>query len=201
MRVAVIGSGNIGGTLGRAWARAGHEVTFGVRDPTSTTVTELLQSAPQATAAAVRDAARDADVILLAIPGSALGEVLTGLGSIGPRGAVIVDATNNLAGGPMNGTSSIRAARPDAPLFRAFNSLGWENFAEPTYRGVPGDLFYCGPEGHADQVVVSLITDVGLRPIRVGNLDQVDIVDSVTRLWFALARARGRRLGFKVLED
>jgi predicted dinucleotide-binding enzyme len=200
MHVVVMGSGNIGGTLGRRWARSGHQVTFGVRDAASANVSEVLQSAPQATAAAAKDAARDADVVLLAVPGRALGEVLTGIASTVPSRAVIIDATNNLAGGPMNGSSSIKAALPDAPLFRAFNSLGWENFADPTYAGVPGDLLYCGPEGEADEIVASLIADVGLRPVRVGDLDQIEVVDSATRLWFALARTRGRHLGFKVLE-
>ncbi len=197
MRIAVIGSGNIGGTLGRAWARAGHDVVFGVRDPAA--IGELLEGAPGATAAAPADAAKGADAMLLAVPGSAVGDVLAGL-SAGAAPSLIVDATNNLAGGPMNAVSSIAAVFPDAHVYRAFNTLGWENLAEPTFGGVQADLFYCGPDGDAGSRVESLIADVGLRPVRVGDLDQVDVVDSVTRLWFALSRTRGRHVAFKLLQ-
>lgn len=106
-----------------------------------------------------------------------------------------------MAGGPINGIGAITAALPSADVFRAFNTLGWENFAAPTFAGVPADLFYCGREGDADTLVGRLITAIGLRPVRVGDLDQVDVVDLVTRLWFALARTRGRHLAFKVLQD
>ena len=200
MRVAVIGTGNIGGTLGRGWAQAGHDVTFGVRDPGSPRLATLLEGAPTATSAPVVEAARGADAVVLAVPGAALDDVLTDLV---PHAAetVVIDATNNMAGGPINGIGAITAALPSADVFRAFNTLGWENFAAPTFAGVPADLFYCGREGDADTLVGRLITAIGLRPVRVGDLDQVDVVDSVTRLWFALARTRGRHLAFKVLQD
>ena len=200
MRVAVIGSGNIGGTLGRGWAQAGHDVTFGVRDPQSPRLATLLEGAPTATSAPVVEAARGADAVLLAVPGSALDDVLTDLV---PHAAetVVIDATNNMARGPMNGIGPITAVLPSSDVFRAFNTLGWENFAAPTFAGVPADLFYCGPEGDADTLVASLIAAIGLRPVRVGDLDHVDVVDSVTRLWFALARTRGRHLAFKILQD
>lgn len=199
MRVAVIGSGNIGGTLGRAWDRAGHEVVFGVRDTADRKVVAALGDAPHATAASVADAVRGAAAVLFAVPGAVLGDVVSDLGSA-LGSAVLIDASNNMAGGPMDGTATIRAAVPRASVYRAFNSLGWENFAEPRFGGVAADLFYCGPDGDGDTVVSQLITDVGLRPVRVGDLDQVEVVDSVTRLWFALSRTRGRHLAFKVLE-
>ena len=199
MRVAVIGAGNIGGTLGRAWDRAGHDVVFGVRDAADPKVAALLGDARHASAAPVADAVQAAAAVLLAVPGAALADVVEGLGA-SLSSAVLIDASNNMAGGPMDGTATILAAVPNATVFRAFNSLGWENFADPTFGGVAADLFYCGPDGDADAVAAQLIADVGLRPVRVGDLDQVEVVDAVTRLWFALSRQRGRHLAFKVLE-
>ena len=199
MRVAVIGAGNIGGTIGRAWDRAGHDVVFGVRDTTDPKVVAALGAAPRATAGSVADAVRGTAAVLFAVPGASLGDVLECLDS-SLASAVLVDATNNMAGGPMDATATIRAAVPGAAVYRAFNSLGWENFADPTYDGVAADLFYCGPDGDTDTVVSQLIADVGLRPVRVGDLDQVEVVDSVTRLWFALSKTRGRHVAFKVLE-
>jgi predicted dinucleotide-binding enzyme len=183
-KIAVIGRGNVGGTLGRAWSGAGHDVTFGGRD--------------DATAAAV-----DAEVVVFAVPGSAMGAVLT---SVAPAlgGKVAIDATNDMQGSPPSSVHRITAAAPDALVFRAFNSVGWENMADPVLGGVQADLLYCGADDtRATEVVEGLIADVGFRPVRVGGLDELPAVDALLHLWFALAirGGRGRRLAFKVLTD
>ena len=70
MKIAVIGIGNVGGTLGPAWAKAGHEVIFGVRNPDSEKVKTLLQKAGHKTrAASVPDAAAAAAIYLLSAEG------------------------------------------------------------------------------------------------------------------------------------
>ena len=106
-----------------------------------------------------------------------------------------------MGGGPLNSFATFRARTPNARVFRAFNTYGWENFADPNLGGVQADLFYCGPDGESRAVVERLISDVGLRPMRVGDADQVDAVDGVVRLWFALVSGQhmGRHLAFKVL--
>ena len=69
MHIAVIGTGNVGGTLGRRWAKAGQDVTFGARDPAAAKVKALVQEVgPKATAAAVPEAVRRAEVVVLAVP-------------------------------------------------------------------------------------------------------------------------------------
>src|SRR4051794_15094348 len=85
LRIAVIGAGNIGRTLGNAWASAGHHVVYGVRSP-----------GPPDTAA-VSDAVADADAVVLAVPGPAAKEVLAALGEA-LEGTVVIDATNDVAG-------------------------------------------------------------------------------------------------------
>ena len=101
----------------------------------------------------------------------------------------------------MNSVDAIRSAAPAARVIRAFNSLGWENFAHPVFNGVPADLFYCS-DPEAEDVARTLIADIGLKPVRLGDLDSVHLVDSVAAIWAALAfgQGRGRRLAFKVLE-
>jgi len=85
-------------------------------------------------------------------------------------------------------------------MVRAFNTLGWENFAEPTFGDERADLFWCGPEGRATEVAEQVIADVGLRPVRVGGPEAVDAVDAVLALWFALVTEHGnRRLAFRTL--
>jgi lactate dehydrogenase-like 2-hydroxyacid dehydrogenase len=69
MKIAVIGAGNVGGTLGKRWAKAGHEVAFGARDPAEAKVAALVrESGPSARAASVPDAARQAAVVALTRP-------------------------------------------------------------------------------------------------------------------------------------
>ncbi len=103
----------------------------------------------------------------------------------------------------MNSVATIAAAAPGATVYRAFNTLGWDNFADPTFDGVAADLFYAGPDGEARAMVEQLIADIGMRPIRLGGTDEVALVDSVLPLWFALASGQrmGRHLAFKVLTD
>ena len=100
---------------------------------------------------------------------------------------LVIDASNNLAGGPMNSIAVLTRHAPRAIPARGFNSLGWENFANPDFDGTTADLLWCGPDGDAGALVGTLITDIGLNPVCVGGLDQLPVVDMLASLWFALA--------------
>jgi predicted dinucleotide-binding enzyme len=151
--IGVIGSGNVGRAVGEAWRRAGHEVVYASRSP------DPPRTAPVAEAIAA------ADVVLLALPGGAVPQLLA---EHGPAldGRVVIDATNDIG--------------------------------EPSVGGEVADLFWCGPE---DAGVEELIADVGLRPVRVGGIDAIDVVDGVGRLWMTLVfrEGRPRRLAFRML--
>jgi predicted dinucleotide-binding enzyme len=194
MRIAIIGAGNIGATLASALGRAGHQVTVGVRSPEGRDV-------EGATCATVDDALAGADAVILALPGGAVEPFLSENGAA-LDGVVVIDAANSMGGGgPAHHADAFARHAPGALMVRAFNTLGWENFADPTFDGDRTDMFWCGPEGRATEVAEQIIRDVGLRPIRVGGPQQIDVVDGVLRLWFALMTAHGgnRRLGFKTL--
>jgi predicted dinucleotide-binding enzyme len=199
VKVAIIGAGNIGATLGRAWLPA-HQVSFGVRS--ADTNQEL--AAAGATLTSPVNAVSSAEAVLLAVPGGAVADVLAATASE-LTGKIVIDATNNMGGsGPMNAQRAIAEAAPGAVYFRAFNTLGWENFAQPEFPGGErADLFYAGPDGPPREAVEALISDVGLRPVWVGDLDQVETVDAVARLWFAVAlgRQHGRHTAFRTLWD
>lgn len=200
LRIAVLGAGNIGGTLGRKWLARGHTVTFGARDPLGERARALRTELGSAAQIATLDEGLAAgDIVLLAIPGSATGEIARKHANQ-LNGKIVIDATNNVGAPTFNSVAAIQAAAPDARVYRAFNTYGWENFADPVYDGVPGDLFYAGPDGEAQAVVEQLVQDVGLRPVRVGGADQVGLVDDLLRLWFTLVSGgRRRHLAFKLL--
>jgi predicted dinucleotide-binding enzyme len=117
-------------------------------------------------------------------------------------GKLVVDATNRIGGpGPAHSREAITTAVPTARYARAFNSLGFENLADPRFGDVVADLFFsCAEEDRP--VLETLAAAVGGRPVYVGD-GQEDVVDGVLRLWFALAigQKRGRHLAFRVLDD
>jgi 8-hydroxy-5-deazaflavin:NADPH oxidoreductase len=194
--VAVIGTGRIGGTLGRAFARAGHQVTFGTRGPADGTAA----GDSGATEAAIPDALAAADIVVITIPGPAVAGLVTEhAGAL--EGKLIIDATNKIGGdGPANSHEDV-AAVTGARYARAFNSLGAENLADPHFGTETADMIYSAPE--ADRPAVEdLIRAVGLRPVYAGA-GAHEVVDGVLRLWFALAigQSRGRHLAFRVLDD
>jgi predicted dinucleotide-binding enzyme len=199
VKVAVIGAGNIGGTLGRKWLTSGHEVRFGVASPAK--YDDLAAAGGVVTGAA--SAVADADVVVLAVPAAAVADVLSQAGAA-LDGVVVIDATNNLGGGPLNASAALGRAAPGASYYRAFNTLGWENFATPSFGGDErADLFYAGPDGQSRELVERLVEDVGLRPVWVGGPEHVETVDGVGRLWFALVMGRRmpRHTAFRVLGD
>jgi hypothetical protein len=113
----------------------------------------------------------------------------------------VIDAANKVGTPVMNSLSEFSRYAPEAIAYRAFNSLGWENFEQPRFGDDIADLFYCGPAGTTQATIETMIHDIGLRPIRVGDLNQAATVDAVAGLWFALAfgQKKGRHLAFKVL--
>jgi predicted dinucleotide-binding enzyme len=202
VNVAVVGTGNIGGTLARALARAGHRLVFGSRAPAPDTPKPTTgEPGADIPVTAVGDAIAGAEVVIVAIPGGAVGEFAREHGAA-LAGRLVLDAANRIGGPP--GTPAHSAAvyaerAPEARYARVFNSVGWEVLADPTIDGTRADMFFsCAAADRA--VVEELVDAVGLRPVYVGD-GQHDVVDGVLRLWIALAmgRKRGRRLAFRML--
>ena len=197
----IVGSGNIGGTLTRRLRAAGRDVVVAVRDLHSERAVDLA-TRTGARLATTGDALSGAEVVVLAVPGGAVADLVRETATA-LDGLVVIDATNNIAGGgPFNAHEALTAAAPGVIYARAFNTLGWENFADPEIGGMTADLFWCGDD-RATTAVEALIGDVGLHPIRVGGVEQLEVVDNLTRMWFALAltNGMGRHLAFKVLHE
>jgi predicted dinucleotide-binding enzyme len=189
MKVAVIGAGRVGGTIGGRWEAAGHEVVYGLRDPSKVPGAKSISAA-----------LGSAGTVLLAIPGNAVAQLVREHARE-LDGKLVIDATNNFGGASMNSWPEISAVLPKAKLYRAFNSYGFDVFTEPLIGGERPDLFYAGPEGESQKDLERLIADAGLGPVWVGGADAVDVVDGVLRLWFTLARHRGRRIAFRLIAD
>ena len=117
-------------------------------------------------------------------------------------GKIVIDAANKMGAAVANSLATFTAQTPNAKVFRAFNALGWENFENPVYNGVPADLFFSGPDGGPREQVERLISEVGLRPVYAGGPEQAGLVDGLLGLWITLAIGRnmGRNIAFKLLQ-
>ena len=189
MKIAVIGTGHIGGTLGGTFMAAGHEVVYGSRQAAG----EGPGGAP---VQAVGDALADAEVVLLAVPARAIPDLIAEHGRA-LAGTIVVDAVNRIGEPDTNSRKLIAEAAPTALYVRAFNTLGWENFADPP----AGAAMFFAADAGARPVAQELITLVGLRPEYVGGADAAATVDGLLMLWFALVQQHGgnRRLALRVV--
>jgi|SRR5271165_1059749 len=189
MRIAVIGTGHIGGTLGGKWRAAGHDVVYGSRKSAG----EGPGGAPLMP---IGDAIAGADVVVLAIPGGAVAETIAAHGSA-LGGRIVIDATNNMRGPVPDARTAIIAAAPDVRYVRAFNTLGWENFADPP----PGAALVFAAEPSARETSEELIRAVGLEPAYAGDADATGVVDALLPLWFALVKLNGgnRRVALSIV--
>src|SRR5580704_15806193 len=98
MKIGILGGGNVGGALGVGWAKRGHQIVFGVREPAAAdTQAMVAQCNGRATAGIAADAAGFGEVVVNALPWPATKEVLT---SLDLSGKPLLDATNPLLGWP-----------------------------------------------------------------------------------------------------
>jgi hypothetical protein len=191
MRIAVIGKGNIGGSLGTRWRAAGHDVVYGARDGSG----EGPGGAP---VRGIGDALKDVDVVVLAVPGQVVADVVTGHGAA-LAGKTVIDAVNRIGAPEFDSRAIIADAAPQARYVRAFNSLGWENFADP----MPGTNMFFAADPDARATAEELIRAVGLEPAFLGDANATTTVDGLLPLWFALVQQNGgnRRVALRVVTD
>jgi len=206
MNLGIIGSGNVGGTLGTRWAQAGHQVTFATRKPDSKEMQELVAGAgPTARAASVQDAAK-AEVILLATPWPATEEIVRSAGDL--SGKVLIDVTNpllNLDGLALGTTTSggeqVAQWAAGARVVKAFNTVGNNIMADPRFGDRLLALLYCGDDAAAKKTVHSLAAELGFDPIDAGPLSQARLLEPMALLWISLAlkQGLGREFAFQLL--
>jgi 8-hydroxy-5-deazaflavin:NADPH oxidoreductase len=178
MKIGVVGSGGIGGTIGTLWAQAGHEVFFSSRNPEK--LTELVATAgANARAGTIAEAAAFADVIFLAVYYWTTDEAIAACGNI--DGKILIDATNPylLENGKIQRVLDVSAALelaakvPQVHVVKAYNTLPTATFANEAHRSDPYALFYCGDDTAAKATVARLITDSGFAGVDIGDLNQV----------------------------
>lgn len=203
MEISIIGAGDVGGTLGRLWARKGHQIMFGVRNLQSHN--ELVNSGVKV--GTIREAASFADVIVLAIPWMAVEETIKSAGDL--SGKILIDPTNpikaDLTGLIIESSTSaaeeIAKWAKDSKVVKAFNSIGAKTLDNLQFGLVRADAFICGDDFKSKTVVKKLATEIGFDTVDAGPLINARVLEYLALLWIHLAYSQqmGPNIAFKLL--
>lgn len=174
MKVAIIGSGNVGKALAKSAAKAGHRVTLASRDP------QHAEQAAKATnvqaSKSSQDAVKDAELVVLAVPADKVDEVVASL-TPDLDGKVVIDVTNRF--NPQDPASSldgssvaerIQKKAPKAKVMKAFNYAFASKMADPVSDGMNVDAFIAGDDDAAKEKAADFARSIGFRPVDVGPL-------------------------------
>jgi len=177
MKIGVVGSGRVGGTLGGVWAKAGHEVMFSSRNIEHDKAL-AAGLGPNARAGTPREAAAFGEVLLVSVPYRALPEVGKDLAGL-IKGKVVIDTCNpfpsrdgEIATWAREKGAGVAAAEllPGARIVRAFNAVGYSRMGtaheQPGRIGMP----IAGDDAQAIAVASRLIRDIGYEPVLIGGL-------------------------------
>ena len=165
MKIATIGSGNVGGGLGDMWESAGHEVQRIGRNGGDVS---------------------DAEVVLLAVPGGAVADALAGV--TGLEGKTIVDATNLIRGEYPAGAESLAAfvkQQTGGSVAKAFNTIFARTYDRRGEQRVHPSCLFCGDD-EAKPVAAQLIAEAGYEPVDCGGLDNARPLEDFVKVLFAV---------------
>jgi hypothetical protein len=183
MKIGIIGSGNIGGTVGTLWVKAGHQVLFSSRNPEN--LKQLADGlGPLARAGTVREALNFGDAILIAVPYGAYPQI----GKDYARelaGKIVLDAGNAVLSrdGEISkeareigiGATSMKYL-PKARIVRAFNTLNYRILEKNANRsGERMAIPIAGDDKQALTVASGLIRDAGFDPVVIGSLESAKL--------------------------
>jgi predicted dinucleotide-binding enzyme len=179
MRIGILGSGLMGGKLGTIFARAGHEVVFAYARHHEKLERLAREAQGNARAGTPREAAREADALLLAVHWSRVEDVLTQAGDL--SGKVILtcslpmndDDTGLVLAHTASGAEELAKRVPDARVVCAFNTVPSEvlfGVFEARGEATRPSLVYCGNDPGGKEIAAGLIRDVGFDPVDAGPL-------------------------------
>jgi predicted dinucleotide-binding enzyme len=182
MNVAVIGAGRIGGNIARRLAAAGHALTLAfARDRAAQ---RALADEIGARVRTPDEAVADAEVVVIAVPWSALPDALAQAGSL--AGKIVIDTTNQFGSGPLPAAGQTAAAfnaarMAGARYTKSFNTLTSAFQAETAHRDPRVVQWLCGDDEDAKAVVAGLIRDAGYEPVDLGGTAGCAVMEAPRR--------------------
>ena len=200
--VAMIGTGQVGSTLGTRFASIGHKIIYGSRTPEREDVQALVAATGNgASAATPAEAARQAEIVVLALPWGVAEEVTIGLGDL--SGKIIIDPINPRAVGedgwrdyPSNTSNAerIQNLAPDAKVVKAFSTFSLDTMTDPSIEDFPVTIPLVGNDPEAKAVVAEICEALGFETIDFGPVRYAHIVEG---LYLLRANARNNDIYFE----
>lgn len=202
IKLAIIGAGNVGGTLGSAWRDRGHDVAFGVRNPADPKYASLDAVTTNESAVA------PAEIVVLCTPWQGTQQAVQGCGDL--SGKILIDCTNPLTpdiagleiGHSTSGAEQVAQWAPAARVCKAMNQIGAAMMDGPQLPGKPV-MFVCGDDDQAKSVTTGLVSELGFEAVDVGDLTLARLLEPYGMLWIhlALRRGLGTNFGFGLLRS
>ncbi|MBX9781865.1 MAG: NAD(P)-binding domain-containing protein [Chitinophagaceae bacterium] len=199
MKIGIIGSGDVGRVLGKAFLTEGHEVILGTRDTSKEKVVQWKTENPSAGIGSFADAAAFGEVIVLATLGEAAEEALKLAGIDHLNGKIVIDATNPIdhTQPPVNGVlryftnaneslmERLQKQAPAAKFVKAFNSVGNPFMYKPNFPGGKPTMFICGNNEEAKKTVTTILESFGWEAEDMGKAETAGSIEALCILWCA----------------
>lgn len=184
MKVAIIGTGNMGSGLASTLAAANHEVAIGSRDPAKAAAL-AEKTGHGAVGGGIAAAVKLADVVILALPYGAVGDAIKAAGDV--SGKVLVDITNPISadfktlliGHTTSAAEEIQALAPNAKVVKAFNTIFAQLFSSEARKGKTLQVFVAADDSDAKAVVSSLAKSAGFEPVDAGPLSNSRFIEPI----------------------
>ncbi|MEY5048597.1 MAG: hypothetical protein RLZZ175_1956 [Bacteroidota bacterium] len=204
MKIAIIGTGNVGGALATKWAKKGHEIYLGVRDVNNFKGKELLAN-PNTQVLTIENAVATSEIILISTPATSAIDVAKSLGNT--SGKIIIDTMNIVMGrgpeGYKNTTAAILDNTETNDVVKCFNTTGFNNMQNPDYNGTAIDVFVAGDSVKGKEIAIQLAKDAGFAECyNIGGNDKFELMEQFAWFWINLAmfQGQGRDIAFKLLK-
>lgn len=203
MNIAIIGAGNVGGTLALAFRKAGHSVIFGVRDKDADFKGIKLAIDNGISWFNIDEAVGRSEVIVISTPAQYAADIARQLGDV--KGKIIIDTMNSAFLPPSQYTNTADAILANSnaiDLVKCFNTTGFENMANPRYGDILLDMFIAGTSKAAKKVATQLAKDIGFGEVYdFGGNESFQLIEQFALSWINLAiiQKQGRDMAFKLI--
>jgi len=197
MKVGILGTGDVGQSLGRGFLSLGHEVMLAGREQNSPKAAEWVKKmGGKASQGSFGQAAAFGEWVVLATLGTASESAIRLAGTQNFRGKIVLDATNPLDSAKMpmvlwgpgeSAGEKNQRLIPDARLVKAFNTTGNGLFFRPKFSEGIADMFICGNDAAAKETVGALCKEFGWNPVDVGGIELAHYLEAMCTVWVVSA--------------
>lgn len=210
MKVGILGSGDVGQALAKAFKSEGHEVMLATREPNSKKADEIAKST-DVKVVGFAEAAQFCELAVLATLWTGTESAIKLAGSKNLKDKIVIDVTNPLdfsAGMPPmlalgrddSGGEQVQRWLEGSRVVKAFNSVGNQLMYKPQFNGLTPTMFYCGNDDSAKEVVKTILLSFGWEPADIGDITGARELEALCILWVKYGIGSGQwNHAFKLL--